>query len=131
MSIAGDRWTCPDCEVTERLDTLGASPDQLDRARRLAQAGHASRHEHERQRSTSIAGALAEAADQLAAFRIRLVVAPGDVERVRQLVRRRNVPIEVFAGDLAPGRGYVMQPRRGVRELSPSPAVDSAGDGDR
>ena len=114
MTITGETWTCPACGVVEVLDV----PDLgVDDARQLAEVGHRERHAAERGKATTITAALLEAIEQLAAFRVRLVVAPADVERVRELVKRRAVPIEVFAGDLEPGSGYVMQPRRGVREL--------------
>lgn len=114
MSTVPGVWTCPECEVTEHL----AGPyDQLAEQQRLAQLGHGERHAAERARATTIAEALLDAIEQLAAFRVRLVVAPADLERVRAMVVRRGVAIEVFAGDVPAGRGYVMTPRRGVREL--------------
>jgi hypothetical protein len=100
--------------VTEYLE---GTHDQLDRQRREAQEGHTARHDAERGKAGTIADALADAIDQLVAFRVRLVVAGSEVERVRAMVVRRELPIEVYAGsDLEPGRGYVMLPRRGVRQ---------------
>lgn len=115
MNLTRELWTCPECEVTEHLP---GPADSLDEQHRLAQLGHAERHTAERRRAGPIAGALVDAIEQLAAMRVRLVVAPGDHARVRELVKRRNVAIEVFAdSQLALGHGYVMQPRAGVREL--------------
>lgn len=129
MTVSNDRWTCPDCEVTEHLE---GSVDQLGAQRIAVQAGHAARHEAERRRAGPIAAALLDAAETIAAFRVRLVVAPGDLERVRAMIVRRSLPVEVFADSAIPtGRGYVMTPRRGVRELAPSPGVDNPGDGPR
>lgn len=115
MSVTGDRWTCGECEVTELLEGDG---ELRDAHRFAAQTGHAARHEAERRRAGPISLALSNAAEVIAAFRVRLVVAPGDLERVRASIVRRSLPVEVFADRaLAPGEGYVMQPRRGVREL--------------
>lgn len=114
MSITREVWTCPGCGVTEQLP---GPPEQLDEQRRLAQLGHAERHAAEGRRVSTINEALLDAIEQLAAFRVRLVVAADDLERVREIIKRRGVPIEVFAGDLPTGHGYVMTPRRGVREL--------------
>jgi hypothetical protein len=114
VTITAELWTCPECEVSESLER---GPD-LDERRRTVQLGHAERHRAERKRAQPILEALLEAIEQLAAFRVRLVVAPGDHARVRELVKRRGVAIEVFAdSQLALGSGYVMQPRRGVREV--------------
>lgn len=115
MTVTRDVWTCPTCNVTEHL--VDGEP-ALATQRQLVQLGHAERHRAESARSTPLTEALLDALRVLAAFRVRLVVAPGDLERMRELVKRRGVPIEVFAGDLQPGHGYVMTPRRGVRELS-------------
>lgn len=124
MTVTAELWTCPECEVTEQLDPAG----HLGEQRLLVQLGHTERHRAERRRAGPIAGALVDAIEALAAMRVRLVVSPGDLERVRELVKRRGVAIEVFAGDVPDGRGYVMTPRRGVREL-PSTGGDNPGDG--
>ncbi len=126
MSVSIDRWTCPVCGVTELLE---GSHDQLEGQRAAVQTGHAARHAGERRRSGPLTAALAEAAERIAAFRVRLVVAPADLARVRTMVVRRSLPVEVFADSaLERGRGYVMTPRRGVRELS-TPG-DNPGDSD-
>jgi ferredoxin len=113
VSVSVDRWTCGTCGVTEYLE---GTHDQLDEQRAQAQRGHAARHAAERSKVGSIADAISEALEQIIEFRVRLVVAGSEVERVRGMVVRRELPIEVFAGDgLEPGQGYVMLPRRGVR----------------
>lgn len=126
MTVTADRWTCGECGVTELLD---GPVDALEGQRLAAQTGHAARHAGERRKAGPLAAALLDAAERIAAFRVRLVVAPADLERVRGMVVRRGLPVEVFAGDVAPGTGYVMTPRRGVRELPPSPGGDNPGDG--
>lgn len=127
MTVTDDRWTCDTCGVTELLEGSG---ETLDAFRLAAQAGHAARHAAERSTAGPLAGALLDAAEVIAAFRVRLVVAPADHERVRQQMIRRSLPVEVFAdSDLAPGEGYVMMPRRGVRERPPSTRGDNRVDG--
>lgn len=128
MSVTCDRWTCPECQVTERLD---GSVDQLETQRLAVQNGHAARHLAERGAAGPIAGALLDATEIIAAFRVRLVVAPADLDRVRTMTVRRSLPVEVFADSgLETGQGYVMQPRRGVREnRAPSPGGENPGDG--
>lgn len=132
MSVSTDRWTCPDCEVTELADDAVV---EFDAWRDAAQTGHAARHAAERERAGPLAGALLDATEIIAAFRVRLVVAPGELDRVRAMVVRRSLPVEVFADSaLEVGAGYVMTPRRGVREmhrLRPSTGGDNPGDGDR
>jgi len=115
MSTAGDRWTCESCGVVE---ALGDAPVSVDEARRLVQAGHAERHAAEQRGAQPITAALVDAIETLEAMRVRLVVAPVDLERLRDTMKRRGWPIDVYADPgLPPGRGYVVQPRRGVREL--------------
>jgi hypothetical protein len=124
VSVTAELWTCDECGVTEHLAAARADTP-LAEQRRLVQAGHAQRHAAERRRGKPIAAALADAIEALASVRVRLVVAPGDLDRVRSLIVRRGVSIEVFAdGAVAAGHGYVMTPRRGVRELPPSTPGD-------
>lgn len=127
MTVSVDRWTCPECEVTERLE---GTVDTLEAQRLAAQAGHAARHAAERGRAGPLTMALLDAAEAIAAFRVRLVVAPAELERVRAMVVRRSLPVEVFADPaLTTGEGYVMRPRRGVREnRPPSTGGDNPGD---
>lgn len=114
-SVNVDLWSCPSCEVTE---TLEGTTEQINVARYLVQQGHAARHRAERARVGPIASALLDVTEAIDAFRIRLVVAPADLERIRSLVIRRQLPVEVYADDeLATGEGYMIQPRKGVREL--------------
>ena len=129
MSVTSDRWTCEGCGITELLE--GEGEGELREAHRFAvQRGHAARHAAERGAAGPLAGALLDAAEVIAAFRVRLVVAPGDLERVRAQIVRRSLPVEVFAdSELGAGQGYVMMPRRGVRERPPSPPGDNPGDG--
>lgn len=127
MTVTDDRWTCSDCEITELLD--GEDAEARATHRRAVQTGHAARHEAERGRAGPLTAALAEAAEVVAAFRVCLVVPPGDVDRMRAQMVRRSLPVEVFAdAALGEGQGYVMTPRRGVRERPPSPGVDGTVD---
>jgi len=114
MSTTRELWTCPTCGVSEPLD--GVTMVALDHARRSAQDGHAARHAAERTRARPIPEALADAIEAVVTFRVRLVVAPVEFDRVRSMIVRRELPIEVFADDgCEPGTAYVVTPRRGVR----------------
>jgi hypothetical protein len=124
MTVTAELWTCPDCTVTERLTptVVDGTLLDVDELRRRVQAGHGSRHAAERRQVTDLTTALIEATERIAAFRVRLVVPPGEVERVRSIIVRRSLPIEVFAdGTLTDGQAYVAQPRAGVRELRGRP----------
>lgn len=117
MTVTGELWTCPDCHVTERADGLPVT--DVPRWRHTVQAGHAARHRAERQRVRTVADALLDATEAIAAFRVRIAVNVTEVDRVRAMIVRRSLPVEVFAdANLAPGEAYVTQPRRGVREAT-------------
>lgn len=126
MSTTRELWTCPTCEVSEQLQ--GASGMALDLARRAAQDGHAARHTAERARARPIPEAMADAIEAVLTFRVRLVVAPAEFDRVRAQIVRRELPVEVYADDACvPGTAYVVTPRRGVRPSTPGDdAVDGA-----
>jgi hypothetical protein len=114
VSVTAQLWTCPTCGVTERVE--GATELALDTRRRTAQEGHAARHEAEAARAVPLVAALAEVVDVLTSTRPQLVVAAVDADRVRAMVLRRDLPVDVVPGDaVEPGHAYVRQPRRGVR----------------
>ena len=113
MAISDDRWTCPDCNVTEHQPD---TPAAMDGWRERALQGHAARHRAERSRSMTTADALVHALETVAELRVRVVVSSADFDAVRGAVVRRSLPLEVFAdSELEPGQGYVMTPRRGYR----------------
>jgi len=128
MTTTRELWTCPTCGVSEPLE--GGTVMALDIARRAAQDGHAARHESERSRARPIPEAMADAIEAVVTFRVRLVVASSEFDRVRAQIVRRELPIEVFADDgVTPGTAYVVTPRRGVRPSSTR--GDNPGDGRR